>query len=207
MKSFAALALATTAFSQIIVTPGGSGGPDPNQVHIKSISYAGTGCPAGTVSSIMSDDATTFTMLMSSFVASSGPGTKITDARKNCQINLNLSYPSGFSYSIASVEYRGYVSIPAGVTATQEATYYISGQSQQVSSKNVFSTPTDQDYENTDTIALAAVVWSPCGAVLPGNINTQVRLSGDLTQPAEITVDSVDGTVQQIYGIQWRTCP
>ncbi|KAJ3316478.1 hypothetical protein HDV06_003608 [Boothiomyces sp. JEL0866] len=144
---------------------------------------------------------------MSEFVASSGPGTKITDSRKNCQINLNLSYPQGFSYSIFSVEYRGYVQIPAGVTATQEATYYISGQQQQVSSKTVFNTATDQDYENTDKIDVAALVWSPCGAVLPGNINTQVRLTGDLSKPAQITVDSVDGTVQQIYGIQWRTCP
>ncbi|KAJ3317059.1 hypothetical protein HDV06_002103 [Boothiomyces sp. JEL0866] len=216
MKSFAALALASAAFSQIIVTPGQPGGPDPNQVHIKSISYAGTGCPAGSVSQILSQDATTFTLLMSEFVASSGPGTGITDSRKNCQINIDLVYPQGFSYSIDSVDYRGYVQIPAGITATQKATYYISGQTQQVSSQTVFSTATDNDYHTHDEIDVAAYVWSPCGAVLPGNINTQVRLT--LTNPsnpkitlantpAQITVDSIDGNVQQIYGLKWKTCP
>ncbi|KAJ3271236.1 hypothetical protein HDV01_006969, partial [Terramyces sp. JEL0728] len=202
MKSFAALAFATTAFSQIIVTPGAPGGPDPSQVHIKSISYAGTGCPAGSIAQILSDDATTFTLLMSSFVASSGPGTTITDTRKNCQININLNYPQGFSYSIDSVDYRGYVQVPAGIKATQKATYYISGQTQQVSSQTVFSTATDQDYHSHDEIDVAAYVWSPCGAVLPGNINTQVRLelsnpaNTNITlanTPAQITVDSIDG--------------
>ncbi|KAJ3317058.1 hypothetical protein HDV06_002102 [Boothiomyces sp. JEL0866] len=213
---FAAFALVSSVLSQIIVTPGGSNGPDPSQITIQSISYAGTGCPAGSVSSVLSTDATTFTMLMSQFVASSGPGTKITDSRKNCQINLNLHYPQGFSYSIASVQYRGYVQIPDGITATQQATYYISGQTQQISSSTVFNQPSDKDYEANDQISIASMVWSPCGAVLPGNINTQVRLS--LTNPgnpkvtlantpAQITVDSVDGTVKQIYALAWRTCP
>ncbi|KAJ3269048.1 hypothetical protein HDV01_001917 [Terramyces sp. JEL0728] len=213
---FAALAFVSSALAQIIVTPGGSNGPDPSQITIKSISYAGTGCPAGSVSSVLSTDATTFTMIMSSFVASSGPGTKITDSRKNCQINLNLHYPSGFAYSIASVTYRGYVQIPDGITATQSALYYISGQTQQISSQTVFSAASDQDYTANDQIPIASMVWSPCGAVLPGNINTQVKLGlstppkAGITlanTPAQITVDSIDGSVQQIYSLVWKTCP
>ncbi|KAJ3269050.1 hypothetical protein HDV01_001919 [Terramyces sp. JEL0728] len=203
---FAALALSALVAAQL---------PDPSQVTIQSISYAGTGCSPGTVVPVMAEDATSFTLIMSQFVASSGPGTKVTDNRKNCQINLKMLYPQGFSYTITTVDYRGYVQLPNGISAQQKSTYYFTGETQQVSSQTTFVGPQNKDYLATDTIDVAAYVWSPCGQVLPGNINTQVRLM--LSSPATplvtlgntpglITVDSIDGKVQQIYHIQWKKC-
>jgi hypothetical protein len=60
-------------------------------------------------------------------VASIGPGVPITDERVNCQLNIDLEYPSGFQYSSLSTEFRGYAGLDSGVTGTQEATYYFSG--------------------------------------------------------------------------------
>ncbi|KAJ3316477.1 hypothetical protein HDV06_003607 [Boothiomyces sp. JEL0866] len=206
MKIIPAALLAAFALAQ---------GPDPNQVMIESISYAGTGCGAGSVVPVLSSDATSFTLLMSEFVASSGPGTTVTDNRKNCQINLKLMYPQGFSYTITTVDYRGYVQVPNGITAIQKSIYYFTGQTQQVSSQTSFTGPINEDYLSTDNIDVAAYIWSPCGQVLPGNINTQVRLelSNPPTPqvtlrntPGQITVDSIDGKVSQIYHIQWKTC-
>jgi len=68
-----------------------------------------------------------FTLLFDSFVAQIGPNTSPTDWRKFCQLLVELHYPQGFQYSIIQTEYRGYVGIDAGVTATQEAIYYFSG--------------------------------------------------------------------------------
>ncbi|KAJ2996670.1 hypothetical protein HDV02_006308 [Globomyces sp. JEL0801] len=53
---------------------------------------------------------------------------------------------------------------------------------------------------------MAALVWSPCGAIARGNVNAQVRLEGDLTKSAQITVDSIDGKVTQTYGLIWKKC-
>ncbi|KAJ3255152.1 hypothetical protein HK103_006615 [Boothiomyces macroporosus] len=206
MKSFAALALASSAFSQIIVNPNPSTGPDPSQVHISDVVYNGSGCPSGSVVPVLSEDAQTFTLLFSNLVASTGPGTTITDTRKNCQINFNVHFPGGFSYSVGSVEYRGYVSVPAGITATQKATYYFSGQSQQVSSQVVFNKPTDQDYHAIDTFDVGALVWSPCGTTVGANINTQVRVTYNPNQAALMTIDSADGHVAQVYSFNWKTC-
>lgn len=107
-------------------------GPDPNQVTINGLTYAGTGCPAGSVASTSSNDKTVLTLLYSNYVASIGPGTAVTDRRKNCQVTLNVHYPGGFQYSIFSADYRGYEELDAGVTGTQLATYYFAGQTQQV---------------------------------------------------------------------------
>jgi hypothetical protein len=119
--------------------------PNPSQVSINSIIYGGTGCPQSSLGSFISADRQTFvpspyiangtwlilnlrfTLVFDEYVASIGPGVAVTESRKNCQLNIDLEYPSGFQYSIFSQVYRGYVELDAGVTALQQATYYFSG--------------------------------------------------------------------------------
>jgi hypothetical protein len=72
-------------------------------------------------------------LIFDSYVASMGKGIAITEARKNCQLNINLQYPGGFQYSIFSADYRGYAQLDKGVNGTQQSTYYFSGQTAQVS--------------------------------------------------------------------------
>lgn len=60
-------------------------------------------------------------------VASIGTGVPVTENRKNCQLNINLQYPSGFQYSVLSTEFRGYADLQAGINGVQQATYYFSG--------------------------------------------------------------------------------
>ena len=201
---FSSALLAASAYSAVIEPIGGS--PDPSQISITGLTYGGTGCPQGTVSAAFNEDSTTVTMIFDQFVAQTGEGLTPADARKACQINVDLRYPQGWSYSIFKVDYRGYVSIPSAFTALQKATYYFSGDSSQYVSTTQYRGPKATDYTNTDIIPREKYVWSRCGAVERGNIKTSVELRGDLTKPALMTVDSIDGTVKQIYGIQWRRC-
>lgn len=106
--------------------------PDPNDVYIKSFAYAGTGCPAGSVANATDGSKQVLTLLFDDYVASIGPGTAVSDRRKNCQINLDIHYPGGFQFSLFSVDYRGYQDLEAGVTGAQVANYYFSGEQQQV---------------------------------------------------------------------------
>jgi len=182
-------------------------GPNPTEVYINSIAYGGTGCPQGTVGSFISADRTTFTLIFDSYVASIGPGIAITNNRLNCQINLDLEYPSGFQYSILNTEFRGYAGLDKGVTGVQQATYYFSGSSAQASTSTTFVGPVDGDYEITDAIPFTSTIWSPCGAALPLNINSQVRLSSTVsTATGLLTDDSIDGNVQFVVGVQWQQC-
>ena len=61
-------------------------------------------------------------------VAQLGGGATVAQQRVNCQLNLNLEYPSGWQYSILQTTFRGYVAIDAGVSGLQQATYYFSGR-------------------------------------------------------------------------------
>ena len=63
--------------------------------------------------------------------------------------------------------------------------------------------PYDNSYIFTDTIATADLVWSPCG----GMRNLAVTTSLEVTGPnGLLTVDSIDGHLTQVYGLQWRRC-
>ena len=205
MKFSTAVILATSALAGTI-NPDRQPAPKPSEVYIAGITYGGTGCPQGTVSAAFSQNRKTVTMIFDQFVAQTGQGLRPTDARKACQINVDLRYPTGWSYSVVKVDYRGYVGIPAGFTALQTATYYFSGQSGQYVSRSSFNGPMYDDYSVTDQIEISKITWSPCGSVERGNIKAAVELRGDYSQAGLLTVDSVDNKVTQIYGIQWKKC-
>jgi hypothetical protein len=201
---FTTAALATVALAGTIDPVAGA--PDPNLTYIEGITYGGSGCPQDTVSAAFSEDKTTVTLIFDQFIAQTGQGVDIAESRKNCQVNVDLRYPQGWSYSIMSVDYRGFVGIPKGLTAEQKSTYYFSGSRKQASARSSFVGPKYEDYLFTDTIPTSNVVWSACGQVERGNINAQVRLFGNYSLPGMITVDSIDGKVTQLYAFQWKKC-
>ncbi len=180
--------------------------PDPREVHIKSISYAGTGCPAGTVANVLSDDAKAFTLLFDSYVAEGGPGIPLSAGRKNCQIAVDMKFPQGWSFTIFQVDYRGYANVDFGAVGTQKTSYYFAGQPKTASMQSNFRGPYTNDYRIRDSLGLAATVWSPCGVNRALNLNTQVRVITSGRQQALMTLDSVDGQLTHQYGLQWQRC-
>lgn len=202
---FVAQALAAALPSNNVELPGAS--PDPSQVQIVGLTYGGTGCPSGTVSSVLSDDRTIMTLIFDAYVAAIGPGIRITDARKNCQLNINLRYPGGFQYSIFSADYRGYAYLEEGVTGTQRSAYYFSGQLEQTVTETQWVGPLDEDYVLHDEADSTSIVWSPCGQNGALNINSQVRLTS--TNPNAtglLTSDSLDASFRQVVYVQWQKC-
>lgn len=140
-------------------------------------------------------------------VASIGTGVPVTENRKNCQLNINLQYPSGFQYSVLSTEFRGYADLQSGINGVQQATYYFSGSSAQASISTNFKGPTNGDYAISDQIPFTSTIWSPCGASLPLNINSQVRLTSTKSGASGLlTQDSIDGKVTYVVGVQWQKC-
>jgi len=181
--------------------------PPAGTVVIKGVSYGGTGCPQGTMSSQISSDRSIVTLIFDSYIASIGPGISVTEQRKNCQLNVDLQYPGGFQYSILSADYRGYASIQKGVTGTLKSTYYFSGQTAQTSTQYDFVGPVNGDYLKADEADSTSIIWSPCGAAGMLNINSQVRLtSSNASATGLLTTDSTDLKFTQVVYVQWQKC-
>lgn len=182
----------------------------PPSVRIRSISWAGSGCPAGTVAANVAPDLTAFTLLFDSYVADLGPGLSLSRSRKNCQILVDLDFPQGWSYSVFSVDYRGFANLQRGVSGIQQSLYYFQGELRTGRLQTILNGPWVGDYQIRDVLGLEALVWSPCGAQRALNINSSIRLenrSGGSSAQGLLTTDSIDGTVKLIYGLQWRRCP
>lgn len=183
-------------------------GAAPDYVRIRDIKYAGSGCPAGSVGADVAGDLSAFTLLFDQYQANVGPGIPMNEKRKNCQINLSLEIPNGWSYTLFTVDTRGYVSLEPGVRALQQSLYYFQGQMRTGRLQTVVYGPADRNYAARDQIAMENQVWSPCGVSRSLNINTEVRVDNSAApfRQGMITVDSIDGQFKQIYGMQFRRC-
>jgi hypothetical protein len=179
----------------------------PSGVRIQGISYAGSGCSAGTISGKLSRDFTSFALYMHDFVAETGSRIPFSAKRKNCMLSVDLYVPAGWSYSIAEVEYKGYVDLDRGVTATQASSYYFQGSSLTSRLSTIMKGPKQASYTIKDILGIEALVWSPCGATRALNINAQVSLqSTNRSAFGLITLDRIRGNIEQVYGLKWKRC-
>lgn len=190
------------------------GSPEAAQVYVERITAGGTGCPGGTdpVNGTMrydlSDSRDAFTMIFDQYVAEAGPGISFREGRKTCTINLDLHMPQGWSYSIASVDYRGFAELEDGVRGEQAATYYFQGERLQARVSTPVVGPYYDNYLVSDRVGFESTVWSPCGDTRSANIITELRIDRRSNRRGYglMTVDTVDGTVETKLHFQFRRC-
>jgi hypothetical protein len=181
--------------------------PNPNQVYIKRITYAGNGCADGTVSRTVAPDAKSFSLIFDDFTVEAGPGIPAGKSQSKCKITVDLKYPQGWSYTLFKFDYRGYASLQSGLTGYQNSKYYFqSNPSEYVTFNSTFTGPYDNDFTFSDEILLDEETWAPCGKQRALNVETDLSISGNTTNEGLITVDSIDGKLTHIYGIKWERC-
>ncbi|KAI4595593.1 hypothetical protein KJ359_006582 [Pestalotiopsis sp. 9143b] len=190
----------------------------PSGVTIEGISYAGSGCSAGSVAGAISSDLSTVTLLYDSFVAQAGSGIQPAEARKNCQLNLQLGLPQGWQFSVFKADYRGYAYLQKGDRGVIKSTYYFSGDSsqfiRQVSAQQTLTGAYDDNYLKTDEFGLESTVWSPCGEEGLLNVNSEVRVTPLTTNnTALLTVSQrqpawTDKMISSsaVHYLQWQEC-
>jgi hypothetical protein len=206
-------AVAAALLTSAIITPPGAPNetPPPDHITIDIVTVNGSGCPAGTAAVAVSEDNKAFTVTYSDYLAQVGVGARPTDFRKNCQLNLRVNVPQGFTYGIAQADYRGFAHLERGAYAIQKANYYFQGMSQNDSASHRYNGPHSDDWQATDQTELAAIVYSPCGEKRNFNINTELRVypgsSNTATTTSFVSMDSTDGAIDTTYQFSWKTCP
>ena len=178
----------------------------PDKAFITGISFAGSGCKAGTVSGMIEPDFTSITLLFSEYSASVGPGIPFKDSRKNCNVIVGFQYSPGWTYSILSTEYNGYVKLDKKVTALQKSEYGFDNQ-KKLPFQSTWTGVFDDDYNFTDRIEQG--IWSPCKPTSSNlYINTQIRVenSKNPTGRGLISTDSITQRITEKYYVRWRRC-
>jgi hypothetical protein len=185
--------------------------PPTDHIVIEVVTVNGSGCPAGTAAIAVSPDNTAFTVTYSQYLAQVGVGASPTDFRKNCQLNVLVHVPQGFTYAIAEADYRGFASLAGGASAVERANYYFQGQPQTAFISHTIKGAYEDDWQMTDTTDLAALVFHPCGMLRSLNINTELRANVGTSNPKTTTsfiaMDSTDGSIRTVYHFHWKHCP
>jgi Domain of unknown function (DUF4360) len=167
----------------------------------------GTGCKPGTAAIAVSPDNTAFTVTYSEYIAQAGAGVAATEGRKNCQLNVIVNVPGGFTFAVNKTDYRGYAELASGASAVQRASYYFQGMSSNQVAIHNLSGPRNGDWQFTDQVPVTSLVWHPCGAQRNLNINTELRASkGSSNNASYIAMDSTDGSFNTILHYQWQRC-
>ncbi|MGY6652787.1 DUF4360 domain-containing protein [Amycolatopsis sp. TRM77291] len=182
-----------------------------DKIVIDVVTVNGTGCKPGTAAVSVSPDNTAFTVTYSEYTAQVGVGAKPTDLRKNCQLNLYVHVPQGFTYGIAGTDYRGFASLAAGATGLERANYYFQGNSPTSYVTHSLKGPFEDNWQFTDNIEVGAIVYKPCGEDRNFNINTELRAAVGTSDPKKttsfVTMDSTDGSIKTTYHFSWKNCP
>ncbi|MCC3650431.1 MULTISPECIES: DUF4360 domain-containing protein [Streptomyces] len=182
----------------------------PEKIQLSVNTVNGSGCPAGTAAVAVSPDNTAFTVTYSDYLAQVGVGASPTDFRKNCQLNLDVYVPQGFTYAIAKVDYRGYGYLEDGATGLQKASYYHQGSSDTGTTSRTFKGPFDNNWQASVSKEYGELVWAPCGVKRNFNINTELRVDGGDSDTKSttsfMTMDSTDAAVSTVYHMAWKEC-
>jgi len=185
--------------------------PPPTETFIEAFTFGGSGCPAGTVAYAFSEDRQVVTLIFDEFTAQAGPTAPPAATRKFCQLNFRIHVPQGWSYSVATVDFRGFVQLDPQVTARAATTFYFSGEINQSTLTANFNPPITpgENYLKRAVLPFQQVVWSPCGANRNLNIKTDLNVdnSRNRNRQGQLTQDTLDAKVKQIYRISWRRCP
>jgi hypothetical protein len=203
------LAAAALALSTIVVPPVADP-PPTGQITIDVVTVNGSGCRLGTAAVAVSPDNKAFTVTYSDYLAQVGPQSRPTDFRKNCQLNLKVNVPGGFTYGIAQADYRGFADLQKGAKGTVKASYYFQGMSDTDQRSKTLNGALSDNWQVTHKTDVASIVYHPCGEKRNFNINTELRVEKGTSDPKKtsfMAMDSTDGSIETIYHFAWKKCP
>jgi hypothetical protein len=194
----------------VLPTVGSASAEAPaDKITLDVVSVNGSGCPPGTADVVTLPDNTGFRVTYREFLARAGGSANPVDFRKNCQLNVLVHVPQGFTFAIASADYRGRASLAAGATALQRTNYYFQGSADNNYVDHSFAGPFSAVWQTTDETPVTQLVYAPCGESRNLNVNTELRVYEGTVNPtrtSSMSMRTTDGNVDTIIHFSWKQC-
>ena len=136
--------------------------------------------------------------------ARAGPEIPLSESRKNCHLIVDLTFPQGWSFTVANARFRGSARLDRLVSSTQRSAYFFQGDAPAAAFETHFIGPLTEDYNIRDSLPIESLVWSPCRGRWALNINTEVRVNNLRNPPGKGVVRS--SANNSTYNFLWRRC-
>jgi uncharacterized protein DUF4360 len=187
---------------------------------VELVSVGGTGCKKDDFVIALADDKTAFTISYTNYTAAAGTGAKPQESRKNCNLNVKVKVPNGFTYGIAGADMRGYANLAPGANGLAKVSFWFQGNPMTgFINHNIressFSFPGsyvdgqfDDNWETSDQTQFAAIVWASCSAQRNLNVNTELRATAPASAPYSwVTEDTTDISLTTVFHLAFQPCP
>ena len=192
---------------------GNEGSERVTAISVGQASYGGNGCPAGTMNVVFAPDFLSFSILFDQFVAEVTQTGQKRDVMA-CDATIPISIPNGMQMEIVRVDYRGFAGLPQGAHALLNSVFNFRGSrgnGDKMTLRYRFAGPTMQDYAISTSVlngngeVVEDTERSPCGGSFDLRIGNQIKVVS--REPgALVTLDSIDGSSNAVYYVNWRTC-
>lgn len=175
----------------------------------------GSGCPQGSVSVSITDDASTISVLFSAFNREYSKASNVysNNLTANCRIQIPVELPPGYRMDVMDLEYRGFYVLPAnGVFTLQTNGLRIGKVPTLQPQQSVIRGPVDGNFQLVHK--LTRFISSDCGnsrfvldftvnmtAHAPGNRFGRPPFAGDVL----IALDSLDSAGAEL-GVAVKRC-
>jgi hypothetical protein len=202
--------LLLAALTSVFATPGvaATEAVPPEKIVLEVVSVNGSGCPPGTTEVVSLIDGTGFRVIYREFLARAGGDVAATDFRKNCQLNVLVHVPQGFTFAIASADYRGRARLESGASALQRTNYYFQGSPDNNYVDHNFAGPLFSGWQTTDATPVTELVFAPCGEYRSVNVNTELRVNegANSAKVSSMSMRASEGNVDTIVHFAWKQC-
>jgi len=172
----------------------------------------GSGCPAGSVTVVPYPDGTGIVLSYSNFYVQRGGTSTVIQGYQNCNLDIRMGVPSGFTFAISKAVYYGYAFVLPGATARLIAKYNYQGQVP-FSSNHIINTvsPYDDNWTVIDEFDVPTMVWAPCGQdiILTDAYELRVQPYGPSSSPTDVsfvTVNKSDHSIRTELNFAWKEC-
>ena len=167
--------------------------------------YGGSGCPAGSVSTTLSPDGKSLSLIFDQYEVSAGGSTGRSFDRKSCNVAIPVHVPNGYSISVFSVDYRGFNHLARGATSQFNVEYFFAG-GRGPAFRRSFWGDLEGDYFINNQLVAESLVWSPCGQSVNLRTNASLRVNTVANREASATIDSQDVNAAIVYHVKMRRC-
>ncbi|CBX98526.1 predicted protein [Plenodomus lingam JN3] len=177
-----------------------------------STSHMGSGCPPSSVSINLAPDNSALTLIFDAFVAADGPKAIATTTRALCKVTVGLD-AAGWVFDVASVDFRGYVLLEAGVEASLVSRWkWVDAGGKDLKGKGhaqkKLSGPFEDDVLLHKEGEMSDVEPSVCqkkDARLQISLSATVDAGGG-KRNGYVQGSSADAAFREIMNMKWRKC-
>lgn len=196
-----------SAFSQFLIPP---------RAEVVNVQLDGSGCDASNARAVFTQDVTTLSVLFDNFVAEIGKGTaqpKAKSAEKKCAVFIDVVASPGWTFTIDTVEYRGFIESPNKTTLVYQLASIESNGLQTIGFEQALI---NGPFLGNHTLvvknkSLGILKQKNCdGSPQRLRIKSLIgvrNLLGAIFRPkVSIGIDSADGQINQRFKFNWKQC-